>query len=292
MRSRALEFDTGLKLGAGKLEMPSCVASRKAHAQRRPTSCQPEVSRVVIERLKIERLDRPDAKRRRKCLEPGYLGALLENKFAFHLDQWSHHRLPGDSEVPLVGALGLIHIRRRRREDILKGVETWDAIRARRNVRTYEDRAISPEHLERILEAGWRSPSAMNRQPWDFVLVTDPSQLQELSTVWTGAHHLASAKAAVVLLLELPENERVGTIDQYDLGQATMAMMLAAADLGIGSGHSAIGDQEACRRIIASPANRICAYMLALGYPADRPLKPIVSPNRRPFDEVVHRARW
>jgi hypothetical protein len=36
------------------------------------------------------------------------------------------------------------------------------------------------------------------------------------------------------------------TIDQYDLGQATMSMLLAATDLGIGSGHSAVGDQEAC----------------------------------------------
>ena len=51
-----------------------------------------------------------------------------------------------------------------------------------------------------------------------------------------------------------------------------MAMMLAATDLGIGSDHSAIGDQEACRRILGIPEDRICAYMLALGYPADRPL--------------------
>ena len=171
-------------------------------------------------------------------------------------------------------------------------METWDAIRARRNVRTYEDRTIAPEHLNRILEAGWRSPSASNRQPWDFVLVTDPGQLQELSTVWTAAHHLAEAKAAIVLVLPEPDNERVWTLDQYDLGQATMAMMLAATDLGIGSGHSAIGDQEACRRLLGVPSDHICAYMLAFGYPADRPLKPIAKPNRRPFEEVVHRGRW
>jgi nitroreductase len=171
-------------------------------------------------------------------------------------------------------------------------VETWDAIRARRNVRTYEDRAIAEKDLDRILEAGWRSPSASNRQPWDFVLVTDPAQLQELSTVWTGAHHLASAKAAIVLVLEEPEDERHRLLDQYDLGQATMAMMLAAADLGIGSGHSAIGDQEACRRIVSGPTGRIYAYMIAFGYPADRPLKPIARPDRRPFDEVVHRGRF
>jgi len=171
-------------------------------------------------------------------------------------------------------------------------METWDTIRARRNVRSYDDRAIAPEDLDRILEAGWRSPSASNRQKWDFVLVTEPDQLQELSTVWVGAGHLATAKAAIVLVLPEPAAERYRTMDQYDLGQATMAMMLAAADLGIGSGHSAVGDQEACRRILGTPADHICAYMIAFGYPADRPLKPIAKPDRRPFDEVVHRNHW
>jgi nitroreductase len=171
-------------------------------------------------------------------------------------------------------------------------METWDAIRARRNVRTYQDRPIGAGDLERILEAGWRSPSASNRQPWDFVLVTERSRLEELTTVWQGARHLAGAAAAVVMTLRQPDQERYITIDQYDLGQATMAMMLAATDRGIGSGHSAIGDQEACRRILGIPEDRICAYMLALGYPADRPLKPIIDPDRRPFDEVIHQGHW
>ena len=103
---------------------------------------------------------------------------------------------------------------------------------------------------------------------------------------------MATAKAAIVLVLPEPEAERYRVIDQYDLGQATMAMLLAATDLGIGSGHSAVGDQEACRRILGTPADRTCAYMIALGYPADRPLAPIANPDRRPFDEVVHRGRW
>ncbi len=103
---------------------------------------------------------------------------------------------------------------------------------------------------------------------------------------------MAAAKAGIVLVLPEPEAERYRVIDQYDLGQATMSMMLAAADLGIGSGHSAVGDQEECRRIVAVPPDRTCAYMIALGYPADRPLRPIVKPDRRPFDEAVHRGHW
>jgi nitroreductase len=171
-------------------------------------------------------------------------------------------------------------------------METWDAIRARRNVRSYDDRPIGAEDLDRILEAGWRSPSASNRQKWDFIAVTAPLQLRELSTVWVGAGHLAAAQAAIVLVLPEPEADRYRTIDQYDLGQATMAMMLAAADLGIGSGHSAVGDQDECRRIVGVPPEYTCAYMIAFGYPADRPLRPIATPDRRPFDEVVHRDHW
>ena len=171
-------------------------------------------------------------------------------------------------------------------------METWDAITSRRNVRNYTDQSIDAADLDRILEAGRRSPSASNRQKWDFVVVTDRQQLIELGAVWQGARHVPGSAATIVLVLPEPEAERYLLIDQYDLGQATMAMMLAATDLGIGTGHSAVGDQDAVRRILGLPRDRHAAYMLALGYPADHPVRPINEPDRRPFDEVVHRGRW
>jgi len=146
--------------------------------------------------------------------------------------------------------------------------------------------------LQRIAEAGWRAPSASNRQPWDFVIVTDPERLQQLSTVWQGARHIASAPAAIALIAPVPPDERRKLLDQYDLGQATMAMMLAATELGVGTGHSSVGDQDKARAILGVPDDHIVAYLLGLGYPADRPLAPINKPNRRPFDEVVHRGKW
>ena len=171
-------------------------------------------------------------------------------------------------------------------------METWDAITSRRNVRRYTDQSIDDADLDRILEAGRRSPSASNRQKWDFVVVTDRQQLTELGAVWQGARHVPGSAATIVLVLPEPEAERYRLIDQYDLGQATMAMMVAATDLGIGTGHSAVGDQEAVRRILGLPSDRHAGYMLALGYPVDHPLRPIKEPDRRPFDDVVHRGRW
>ena len=66
-------------------------------------------------------------------------------------------------------------------------METWDAIRSRRNVRAYAEEAIATEHLDQILEAARRTPSAGNQQAWDFVVCTDREQLAELARVWRSA---------------------------------------------------------------------------------------------------------
>ena len=170
--------------------------------------------------------------------------------------------------------------------------EVWDAIRARRNVRSYLPDPVPEADLDRIAEAAWRAPSASNRQHWDFIIVTDRAQLEELSTVWRGAGHIASAPAAIALVVPEPPDERTKLIDQYDLGQATTAMTIAATDLGIGTGHSSVGDQEKARAILGVPDDHIVSYLLGIGYPADRALKPIAKPDRRPFADVVHRGRW
>lgn len=171
-------------------------------------------------------------------------------------------------------------------------MDAWDAIQARRNVRSYRPDPISVTDLERIAEAGWRAPSAKNNQHWDFVIVTDPGQLQQLSTVWVGAGHIALAPAAIALVVPVPPDDRTRLLDQYDLGQATMAMTIAATDLGIGTGHSSVGDQDKARAILGVPDDHLVAYLLGIGYPADRPLAPIRRPKRRPFDEVVHNGHW
>ena len=171
-------------------------------------------------------------------------------------------------------------------------METWDAIRARRNVRTYRPDPVPDADLNRIAEAGWRAPSASNRQHWNFIIVTDREQLQALSTVWQGARHIAGAAAAIALILPEPADERMKVTDRYDLGQATYAMMLAAADLGIGTGHSSVGDQAKAREILGVPDDHDVTYLIGVGYPDDRPLKPIVKLNRLPFDEVVRHGHW
>jgi len=171
-------------------------------------------------------------------------------------------------------------------------METWDAITSRRNVRQFADRPLGDDDVTRILEAGRRAPSSRNWQPWDLIAVTGREELRELSRVWRGGGHVAESALTVVVVLPVLDDparrERAG----FDTGQAAMQMMIAAADRGIGSGHSAVGDQDLARQLLGFPEDRFASIMIDFGYPADRPLRPIRRPDRRPFSEVVHFGRW
>jgi nitroreductase len=169
-------------------------------------------------------------------------------------------------------------------------MQTWDAITSRRNVRTFTSDPIPPADLDQILEAGRRSPSSQNWQPWNFILVTDRQQLVDLATTWRGAGHVATSAATIVVIGPSADNPFHRA--QLDLGQAIMAMTLVAADLGIGSCHAGVADVDLARQLLGFPADRDWAFLISFGYPADRPLTPIRNPKRRPFDEVVHRGRW
>jgi nitroreductase len=169
-------------------------------------------------------------------------------------------------------------------------MQTWEAITSRRNVRSFADRLVPAAHLDQILEAGRRSPSSQNWQPWDFILVTDRGQLRELAGVWRGAGHVAGAAAVIAVIGPAADNE-FGRA-QLDLGQAVMAMTLAAADLGIGSSHAGVADLPLARELLGFPHDRDWVLLISLGYPADRPLAPVRNPLRRPFDDVVHRDHW
>lgn len=171
-------------------------------------------------------------------------------------------------------------------------METWDAITSRRNVRSYEKRRIDGPDMDRILEAARRTPSSRNQQRWDLIVVTDPGRLDELTGVWRGARHIGGSAAAIAVVAPDERDQRTRESIQYDLGQLTMSIALAAADLGIGSGHSSVHDQELARRILGFPDDRFCAWLLGLGYPADRPLRPIARPDRRPLGSLVHHEVW
>jgi nitroreductase len=170
-------------------------------------------------------------------------------------------------------------------------MDTWDAITSRRQVRSFASGPIPKADLGRILEAGRRAPSSQNGQPWDFVVVSDKGQLGRLSQVWQGARWVAGSAATIALVIPETDGDE-SLIDRFDLGQAAMQMMIAATGSGIASGQAVCRDQVLAQEVLGFPNGKQCALLIALGYPADRPLKPIKNPSRRDFDKVVHFGTW
>lgn len=170
-------------------------------------------------------------------------------------------------------------------------METWHAMTSRRNVREFSDVEVKPADLDRILEAGRRSPSARNWQPWDFIVVTEPDQLTALAGVWKGAWHVANAPAVVAVIAPVVPSSEQSTL-QFDLGQATISMMIAAADLGLGTAHASVVDQDLARSLLEFPPDRFCSNLISIGFPGDGQLRPVKNLKRRTFDDVVHRSRW
>jgi nitroreductase len=173
-------------------------------------------------------------------------------------------------------------------------VETWDAIRTRRNIRRFADRAIPSEHLDRIVAAAALAPSSMNEQRWAFIVCRERERLGELTRAGDYAGHVADAAAAIAFLVPRADETWRRESIAFDLGQAVENAMLAAWDLGVGSCHASVYDEELVRTSLGYPQEMICDLLVSFGYPADPdPLAPPGSRGgRKPLDTLRHEERF
>jgi nitroreductase len=148
-------------------------------------------------------------------------------------------------------------------------MQTWDAIRTRRNVRAFDDRPIPPEALDRIVAAAALAPSSMNEQRWAFVVCREKEHLEELSHVGDYTDHIAGAAAAIAFLTPRTDDVAEREMIAFDLGQAVENAMLTAWELGIGSCHGSVYDEPRIRALLAYPAEMTCDLVVSFGYPAD-----------------------
>ena len=168
--------------------------------------------------------------------------------------------------------------------------DAW--LRGLRATRSYSDRPIPDEALARILEAGRWTGSSLNSQPWTFIVVTEPASRHALAATGRFSAHVGGAAVVVVLVAEAGRGE-------FDIGRAAQNMMLAAYALGIGSCPATLHDQEAVRRLLGIPDDRLARHALALGYPDHdveatirANMKTVTGSARKPFSEIVRTDRF
>jgi nitroreductase len=166
-----------------------------------------------------------------------------------------------------------------------------DAIRTKRAVRQFQDKALPEEVVQSILNAGRRSQSSKNNQPWQFVAIRDKGVLKALSETGTYAGHLAGAALAVAILVPAPD-ERFQTL--FDAGQAAAYMQLAAWELGVGSCLASIYESDQAQKILGFPPDWQVRICISFGYPLDvEQLSALPKKGgRKALDELVHWDKW
>ena len=166
-----------------------------------------------------------------------------------------------------------------------------DAIRTKRAIRKFQDRALPEDVIKIILNAGRRSQSSKNEQGWQFIAIRDKSILKALSECGQWAGHLEGAALGVAILTPEP-TAKFQTM--FDAGQAAAFMQLAAWELGVGSVPASIYEAEKARQILGFPPEWHLRIALSFGYPLEEE-KLSAAPKkggRRSLDEIVHWERW
>jgi nitroreductase len=170
----------------------------------------------------------------------------------------------------------------------------YNAIKRRRAVRQFAAEPVPREQIERVIHAGRLSASAKNRQPWQFIVVTERDTLQALSECGPWCGHLAGAAFAVVMTVEDMYDPSTLTTP-FDLGRASQNMILAAWETGIMSCLATIYDPDKARAALDIPNDRAVPWAISFGYPtpeSDPRDRPPRKSGRRVLDEIVHWERW
>jgi nitroreductase len=170
--------------------------------------------------------------------------------------------------------------------------ETLNTISTRRSVRSFTGEAVSNEVLTEVLRAGMAAPTAVNMQPWAFIVVTNRKALDELCFKLPYAKMLDKAGAAIVVC-GIPDKDTVFSKDYWvmDCSAATENILLAVHALGLGAVWTAVHPEKdrilTVRKILGIPDNIIPLNVIPIGVPKDR--GKVV---RKFKEENIHWENW
>ncbi len=197
-------------------------------------------------------------------------------------------------------------------------MEFQDVVRKRKMVRSFEDRPIPRDVVDRILANAQRAPSAGFSQGWAFLALEGPEQTARYwDALWPperraqfGWNDMFKAPLLVVCLSDkmsylrrYAESDK-GWIDMdekrwpvpywdIDTGMAALLVLMTAVDAGLGALFFGVPDQAKFRATFGVPDELTAIGTIAVGYAkaVDRP-SPSLKRGQRPAEQVIHKGHW
>lgn len=168
-------------------------------------------------------------------------------------------------------------------------------IASRKSVRSYTSETVPEEMVEKLLRAAMAAPSAMNRQPWEFVVIRDRSTLDTLAAQLKFAKMLYEAPLAIVVCSDT-EYTRTDGIRAYnkfwqqDAAAAAQNILLAAESLGLGAVWTAASDDvrsAVVREVLGIEGTVMPVCVIPIGFPAGDE-----KPMNKWKPEKIHYEKW
>jgi nitroreductase len=156
--------------------------------------------------------------------------------------------------------------------------DTLTDIHERASVRAYTPQAVAPEQTEALLRAAMAAPSSKNKQPWHFIVVSEPATRQALAATLPYAAMLSGAPLAVVVCGDTEVHTGEAAISWVmDCAAATENLLLAAQALGLGAVWTGVYPYPervaGVGRALDIPAHIVPLNIVAVGYP-EKPGRP------------------
>lgn len=169
-------------------------------------------------------------------------------------------------------------------------MEYFELIRNRYSVRAYKPEPVEEEKLQQVLEAARLAPTAANRQPFSLIVIHTEGRKTELNKIYRREWFVQAP--LLICAVGVPRNAWVrGDNRRYldvDVAIVMDHLILAAANLGLGTCWVAAFDATAARQILQLPDEVEPLIFTPLGYPDDQPEEK----ERKPLDELVRFERW
>jgi nitroreductase len=169
-------------------------------------------------------------------------------------------------------------------------METLKAILTRRSIRKYSKKNIPEEYYEILIRAAMHAPTARNKQPWHFIIISDRNILHKLSLANTSWQMLDDADKAIVVCGDYNLEDAESYMIQ-DCAAATQNILLAAHELGLGTVWLGVHPREErlkpITELLQIPGHILPVSMISVGRPDEQREQP-----ERYNTERIHQDKW
>src|SRR6185369_43875 len=170
--------------------------------------------------------------------------------------------------------------------------DTFSVIHSRKSVKSFTGAAVSTENLDKIIRAGMAAPTAVNKQPWSFVVVTDKKKIDALAAGLPTARGIDKAGAVIIVCTE-PEKAHLQSKDFaiIDASLASENILLATEAMGLGGHWTASYPYEDkmkhVRTVLGIPTNVIPLNVILVGVPTGED-----KPKDKYQKDKIHWGKW